>query len=1089
MVKTLKNKAMRALSVFVCFALALGVFAAVLSLRGSIAYADDAIDYTNFKTEAISITNNQFSSSTGSAPKTPSGWTAGGIGESGAGGAFGGILELDNYQANKESYKIDTFAPSDAPNSPFGPSSSYEGTNRNVLLVNVPESNSQGTAYGYTSSNISLTANRYYHITVWVRTCDFTQRNANGGAAIRLNGLDDDVAFNNINTVTGLTSFTAANNYGWEQYEFYIATASYAAQTITISLQVGDRYTDANDSTKNLYKPATGYALFDNVQAYQISPAEFLNAQTAQNTQASDNTIVKDYSSKTSAHFAEIENLDFTQDLLGWDRVVGKNSDVTGISTGVYNGYIAFSEDNEFFLTSDPVSSLGKYSKDSNILVISSYTSKSSKKNVAAGYSTQKFVLERYHYYRLSVWVKTQDVSGGNGATFALSVIRNENDEEYEGSNLYSTITSCTGESDNRARGGFKEYAFYVKGSVYDDYQASVECMLGTEGNESSGIAMFDNITLEEITPAQYTANSSNGTVVNLDTDGSGITYPTTGITNGVFYDASYEINKIEDFAYPLAPANWTQYNAETAGTLGYANDAVDLDTCISGIIPTDRDTFNAYQDKFGTGSRNPHSQYSSALMLYSENDTAYGYRSSAFTVTADTVGKVTVRLDAADLEGYGASLVLKSGDSVIATIEKIKHEDTGFKTYTFYIEASDSDVSLTVEIWMGMQDRQKNLTKLAKGHLYVESVSYASVEDIKDGDTVLKSAAEQFKEFKKAIEDAKHTDLMLTEAAYSYKTIDFSSYDYYDTSDLKHPYDWTLNVVGGENETVHYGIFDASKRPAYVPDSFTNTQGATDNGVLLLFNAAPAYSQLTYNGSITLKADNYYKVDVAVKVKIPQQDNKNAVGAKIMLLKDGSATKYVFKDIFDTTEKHDDTVTDEFRTYTFYIKAGGEDSTLSLRLSIGDTAQSKWCSGQVYVNKITYTDITNVTYDDAISQIDNGNLSYAQSAEMSDAAPVEDEEPASEAEPAKNELSWWLIPSILFAIAIVIAVVGFFIRKLLERGSKKKGVVEKTVSYDRRNTLNATHNENADEEDKISDVEPVDESYNSFDDDKTVEP
>jgi hypothetical protein len=1104
--KAFNRKTSRILCVLISLALALGVIASV-STVGLWARAEESEDLS-FQRVASHPSNNQFSSSTGSAPKTPDSWTGGGINGKGEGTAIGGVMELDSYASNRNSYKLaedypDEFPDNVAPDSPFG-ADKLEGTNRNVLFINVrPDGTSKGTAYGYTSSSVTLNANRFYRVSASVRTGSFAK---GSGAAIRINGLDGNVAFSNINTVDDLYPLSEANNYGWnstdrygwEDFTFFVASSSYESQSVTISLQVGDCYTQ-DDAIH--YEPATGYALFDNVEIFEISPSEFLSADE------SDHVKKFDYSAKSDEALATEagSNLDFYNSatkepsLDGWQRVaIGTNPNLLPI--GVYDANSTFDKDNVYNLTSDPLSSNGKYrSGDSGILVLSSYRD-GDFRSVAVGMSSGKFTLKRYHYYRVSAWVKTQDISdgSGSGATLALSVVRNEADKEYEGDNLFHTKTACNGNSENKSRGGYEFHSIFVKASVFKDYQASVECWLGTDGSESSGIAMFDNVTIEEISPELYTKHSGNGSSVDIDTaaGANGNTFRNftdTGISNGEFY----QIGEYDDFAYPLAPADWTKHTPDTVGTTDYSSNMSHIKTedIISGIIPTDKATYEAHYKDFGENIINPRNGDGSVLMLYSKTPTAFCYRSSNFTVTADKPGALTVSLWAYGIDGYGASLVLKNDAQVIATIENIKNTN-GFKEYTFYIEPNSADITtLSVEIWLGNIDRQSNYTKTSSGRVFVERVSYKDLEDDKaaDGTTVTKSAATKFSEFKKAYAEAKHNgNSEINQAAYSFKTIDFDAFDAYDPSYVKYAYDWKLSVDAGESSSVRYGIFDPAGpgNDSTVTDSFKNSEGGAGYGILMLENKASAASKVSYNGSIALKADTYYKIDVSLRVSFSEaeRNNEKSVGATLSL----SGTDFAFKNIKDTAIRHgsdtDATVLDEnFRTYTFYIKAGSTESSVSLALSLGDsTSSSKWISGKAYVNNVSYTDITNVAYDEAVAAVKDGK-EYSIIADLSTPDDADSDDNTSG---EKGELAWWLIPSILFAIAILIAIIGFITRKAIEKRAAKKGVIEKTVSYDRRATLNQEHNKNADEEEKVSEVVETgttDEQYESFDDDSTV--
>ena len=1072
MYKTQNRKTSRILCFLVIFALIVSVFAGISS-SGFFAYADDTEENVTFTQTAMHPSNNQFKDTSSSdIPKTPSNWTGGGVDGLSGGKTISGVLDLSTYANDKDKYKLPE---DDIINSPFGKGGANDNTNRNVLLVNIrDDGTSAGSAYGYTSSELTFSKNKFYMVKAWVRTGDFA---GDSGAAIRLNGLGEDIAFTNINTVSGLDKIDSSNDFGWKDYTFYVASSSYEDKTVTLSLQVGDKY-------EKKFRPAKGYALFDNVTAFEIAPSSFLGARETEQTQ------VIDLSAHTSEDYAAYESdFAFTNGLANWQQV-SADTDLSNTFSDIYDGSDLFTEDKKFGLVSDPASSLGKNNDgDSKVLVVSSYDkTKDAYKTVSKGMAFKTPIkIERYHYYRISAWIKSQKIEGGAGATFALSAIRNENDEPREGNNLFATITGCNGNADNKSRGGFEQYSFYVKGSAIKDYDAYIECWLGVKDNQSSGVAIFDNITVEEISPADYSSFNSNGTAVDFDTyngaDGNAfVTLPDTGITNGMFYN----IDGYEEFSYPIAPAGWEKHTTDSVGSDGYSSETVKTEDAVSGIVPTDADTFYAYNDKFGNPTR-PLTD-GNVLMLYSKTPTAFCYRSSVFTASANTPGEIAITLGTQNMgaDDYGASLVLKDDKRVLATIEGIKSEKFG--TYKFFVEPADADVStLAVEIWLGGNDRNQNKTKLSAGHVFVKSVSYTAFTDDKDGETVTKTAAAKFAEQKTECDAEKLGETQITKAAYSYKSVDLYAYDLYDSSFVKQPFNWQLaESKSVDTDAVQYGIFDSAKVGAQenklVPKDFTSDK----RNVLMLRNGTEAYSSLTYSGAINAKADTYYKVEVSLKVNIPEnQLRKNAVGATLALT--GGPNEIQFKDIKSTALKIDGYTDNEaFRTYTFFIKPNSADTSLSLRLSLGESDYNKQCSGIVYINDITYTDITEAAYGEAKNDIDDGN----KFAVLADLTVEADEDDNADSDNPESTLDWWLIPSILFAVAILIAIIGFMVRKLVEKRRSKKGVVQKYASYDRTATLNREHNKNADEEsEKVSTVADDDEHYEAFDDDAVQAP
>ena len=179
------------------------------------------------------------------------------------------------------------------------------------------------------------------------------------------------------------------------------------------------------------------------------------------------------------------------------------------------------------------------------------------------------------------------------------------------------------------------------------------------------------------------------------------------------------------------------------------------------------------------------------------------------------------------------------------------------------------------------------------------------------------------------------------------------------------------------------------------------------------------------------------------------------------------------------------------FKTYTFYIKTGDEAVDVGLTLTLGDIEHDdQYFAGRAYVNRIAVTDIGNVAYENELDKFDEKSEGYAEYIKYNnnvDLSTDEDEseggeEEGGEEQPA-SEIAWWLVPSILFAVAILIAVVGTLIRKLLERRSEKK-TIKVATSYDRRTTLHKLHNEKSKNEgDKVAAEADTTADYDEFDD------
>ena len=1047
---------------------------------------------------ALSFENNEFENSSGSFPATPTGWTQGTASGVSAGATVSGVLDPATFNTteNKDKSKLTAYEEfkDTLPKTPFGRGAEGLEGGQKFLMINTDSST---TAVKYTSSDVTLAANSFYAVSAWVRTGNFTEGT---GASIRLNGLGGNYSFDNINTVSKLNSpydndfshetESGINLYGWRKYTFYIATSPLGSKTLSLSLGVGDEYSDDDEKSANYAK---GYAFFDMVEGREIDATDYNRSIAHINNLGEEMKQyfrVVDLSLKTA--FADGEQDSFVFDANNWSYIGYTDN---GAKDGFISGEASDSLD-RYGLDEAPKTAVGQSNADANlekILVISSYQNKTDDvKNYSDIYrgvkSDATLTIPMFSYRRLSVWVKTDGVSDASGADLVLTkLLPNGQDDESENKKEF-VIENVTGDENSAGRHGWKEYAFYIQGSSIEEYKLKLSLRLGSsESDKASGTVMFNNIRFDTITSSEFTDNSANGTIVSID---GTFANNDSGVTNGAFFLAG----DYDEYKYPLAPASWTKVEASDAAWDGYSNNSsyCDYDNVISGIVPTENDFLgDMFKDFVGFDVVNPRrGEKGNLLLISSKKPTALGYRSSDITLTANTANKLSVTLKAEIDDGYGANLILKSGNKVISTIENIKTTH-GFETFTFYVEGGVSDKTVSVELWLGMLDRNKNNnSKLSSGTVFFSQVSYAALSD-----------GENYATFKAAYEDAMRLGGKITSAAYTFNAEDFTAYDYYDDGVVKHPYNWTLTAGGNANvDGVVYGIFDSKRIPPdnyEIPSAFRNTEDATNNGVLYLHNVSPTASRLTLDNGYTVAASTYYKLSVTLKTDLGSGNAASAIGAGVEL----TGTDFKFANILSTRTVTDQTVDNEtFKTFEFYILGGSEEQTVSVAITLGGSEYSnQYCSGRVYVNDITFTEIDNVQYDDMAEKMEDAdtkafnvaetekNKVYAIKADLS--AAVSDDDSSTDGTQPSSSFNWWLIPSILFSIALLIAIVGIVVRRIMDSRAKKHVNVEKVSGYDRKNTLNVIHNDNAEKGNKVKTEKSDDKTYSEFDDDAEIKP
>lgn len=979
MIQTAKKRFTFIIAALLIAALALFAFAAQVRT----ARADDEDTEPELScnwTETVTIANKDFGSASGT-PAQPSDWTAFGTNSVTAGiydtasTSDRKTFELDKYDAYKAS-GLET---------PFRKGSNQPDDNGKFLLINA---GAQIQAYyGYSSQDITLSPSSYYKFSVNVATSD---TDGNGGANVILAIGDDEYGFEDITDRYDATK----DDYGWQEYTLYVATPAFGSLTAKLNLSLG-----RGDGA------TTGFAAFDCVTATRLS-AHLFAEQTATltNGEPSGQNYMIDLGAD---EFFTYPGVDGTMN--GSLGDFGTQHTYSTAKVGQYDlrGGMDVT-DNSYGIDKRVYAPFGSVDAENKAAVLSTYDAADKEFDEDdVSLESNEFTIERYTNYRISVWYYAFEATAGDGVNIKF----NYKPTPYpETEDKEESATGLAMDDENPGHMGWNEFTMLVKGSAIYDYTATLTLGLGTEDNPTSGAVLFDEVRFERLTTAEF--NSITGADLSVTIDSVA---DNSGVTNGNF-NAVTDIEYAEDgtLLSPLTPESWTFV---TAGTTEEEN-------IKHGLVPIDE-------------VPDMPKRYGNALMLSASGDAAFGYRSAAMTIpaVADDSGykKLTIALatEGIDLEkGCGVNLILKAGDNIIGSIERISKSND----YSFYIAGGTSEKTVTLELWLGRSSRGK--VEYAGGTAYVSSV------------TLTDSTAEEFADKAADYAILRNGDIdNITHAAISLGNEDFTQFDTYsaekvDGKTLYRPYNWSL--TSGDAANTRYGFIadEDEKNRAVLPY------------VLMLRNSAATYSTLTLNSAYDLEADGYYKLTVSAKTVFGESalGDEKAVGAHVELT--SGDYRFTFK---DTTEAVDSITNNVYKDFVFYIKAPAEATTTSLEVGLGGGDKpDQAIAGSLYIRNITLESIGSVAYGDATEGVGDNNVidEYALRADLSvvtEEEPEEDEEPEVTPAPAESgRLDWWLVPSILLAVALVIAIVGAFIRRRIEARPKKKSAVKGTSSYDR---------------------------------------
>ena len=787
------------------------------------------------------------------------------------------------------------------------------------------------------------------------------------------------------------TSFEEYTTGVWTEYRFYIATGI-DEETINIELWLGSQTKDSLNAVffdHITMSQISGNYFYDEAEKYLSMPQEDQDIYLARK-----NIIdLRDY--ETSL----IENADFeTSTLNGWKVVdyMTKGSDAKIVSVN-----------NRASMESLGIEYLGSDLSAQNNYALVLYST--GKDKVSLGYESSSFKVQPYETYKITVWAKlSSDFSGK--ASIVLSEgndVSNFYGEEY--SDFYTPVSetlSISSNTTNSLTNNYTPYFIYVKGHELFETSFTIQLWLGTEDEGATGSVIFDNISFEKISWEQF-ENAEDSNSISLS--------PTTlsgdlSVANGTFNSAE-DLQK--DFTYPVTPSDWT-HSAENTNKSMY------------GIINTYSPIYEANKNLFGN-ARNPKNPSSSAgdvssdvnnmLMLYNMENTYQSVTSAELTTTKETYQKITFDYKTV-IQTLNNQLmnvyVTDSDGNILYSDEGIY--SSNWAQYSLVIRSTSYSSTIKLVIALGSENNP------VSGYLYVDNVRF------ENDDTM--------------------TDDLYQDYVESHKTLDFSITNFnFISSEQKYgmytPYRYEQKLEAGEqstngNDIAYGGIIDGRDNIYGIENSENNTEA------LKYMPAFKADTKATYTlvskETLTLETEKYYKFSFEVFTRFfgdteqtdKEEDEKLDYGAIFSL----NGIDKSFSPIVSN---------DAWTTYTMYVEVSNETS---VNLRFGILNESEEIQGQAFFDNFVFETIEEEEYNQAIERSKEDATILAVLKTDTEA----EEEDTTEPEENENDPSTllYLIPSLILFVALVIALVAYYMKKV----TIKKWERKKASEYDRNSTL-----------------------------------
>lgn len=873
---------------------------------------------------------------------------------------------------------------------------------------------------------------------------NYIPENVNTKGSIYLNGFKDE----NGEDIEA-PKFEGINSNDWQVFQFFVATGN-QSQSIALDLWLGSKGLDSS-----------GAVFFDDVHVYKYSENAFWNICSKQIGSFYKQDFIDDHNnvlmSQTirttklvdlrSENDKEIKfknaNFDFETPISSGDPVPEWTVNGTGrAQTFEVKDYAFFrKETNNNFVGNDlSVKNLKiVYDEENQIATITSEANArvlgifNEEENYTTVTSNQIINIDANKVYKISAKYKISDIESGNAYMFvqeydgADSIIKSQYGlKEYEFKPLQQS-SAITSSNSNAYQNNYGTVEFYVKGGIYYNSSIKFGFQLGTEESLAKGCIVFDNVKIEESTSEAYESASNKlqlGQSIETNSD-----FDINSDFNEVSNDGSGKL---------LSPAKWTLTNGGKAGTLG-------------GVVTTDTVQYNAAKQKYDelnqnniTDSENPYYwatfanpgdmrnlTSSNKLMLANTNPDWQKAKSSSFKINAGEDGK-TYKLSFDFLnrsrQGFKVSLF---GEDGFKLYESKALTNDAWTTYDIYLKSlKEGANNIYIEIDLGT--KTDNNDSLAQGVVYVDNFK---LETISDNMRPQSADVVEMTNF--------YLDLPTNTISDDPEESVLPAYD----------------GVTSDKTVIKSNSFKfAEGQSLYLSDEYLKDENGEYKNVF--------YIQGLKNGVYTLQSkfnidleNEYYALTFKVKTAFETSKLKSGdfeYGATVGL----TGFEYATKIRTDTQEPQE---------YTIYFHPS-EATTAKLYIALNCNAETtgnedfggEMALFDIVLHKTTFDSGENEgasieeLYEAARTTSDskeydiNKDKVYVSTRTDDTNTPDDNTDTETETSASGNGFDWLLIPTLITALAIVIAVVGWLLRKIKIKKIERKRI----ETYDRDKSL-----------------------------------
>ena len=910
----------------------------------------------------------------------------------------------------------------------------------------------QPNTNSYTSGSYRLPQGSQFYS----QRTEYTSNEEYGQGSVYISGLTDEDG-NEVDL-----SFEKVTSPNWTTFYFFIATGD-VDQTINVELWLGAK----NAKNVNTIE-STGAVFFDDIKVYRYSENYFydtyfdylenktygISYENGNSTETNKTSSVKyanlksyDEIEYTPEHNFNFETNDGTG-LYGFKKTAGSgNAQIVELSKDSFEhqtgNYYAGSNLNVY----ENIDGEGNVTITPNTQALALWTDN----NYVEVTARNSIKIDTHKMYKISVDYKLIDVTG----TAYLKVqendtVQKENQLTDELYTLSNGSVSGTSNGSTNFNNSYNTLTIYVKGSdLYNSY-IDLTLALGSSEESATGCVVFDDIRVEEVNYTEFEEAESS---VQL-----GVLSGTPSIENGYFNSTENT-----EFDYPLTPASWT-IEEESGYTFG-------------GIINTKASEFSKYQEKaleYENDSENPYlwakygnpkdsnnsdTSSNNVLMLANLTSGRQSVTSPTFTLNANSFYKLnfnylTRSIDIQNLASFKISVYTDQG--ILLFQDENVSSNNNWQDYSIYFQTFEGAENVYIEIEFGTtNDNQLGLVYFDNFELAtIDSSEFNNLSDVEN------------------IVDMTDYYLNLPTNNFEGETNDLGSGAYTGLSNTENSFGGIVN----DNYFEGNDIFQIEKENEDDVKLFVIETKQTNNDGFISHTIESAFN-------FDLTSGNYYKLSFMLKTNFIYNGSNGNEDFDINDQTYGATVGLTGFDYMTELKSND-----EYQEYTIYIHATA-DTTAKLHLAL--VSDHELTTGTMVVYNIIFENIS--TDDDTVPQeytnaeeiingsdydINSDRVAIGEVTDSDDSSDDTTDDEDTSDNTNQNDYTWLLyVSSIITALAIVIAIVGYYLRKI----KIKKIETKRKETYDRKGSLHKDAIRQEAEQERAKEVEELEKDIKKF--------